>query len=106
LSAKPGAVVDDGQAHGAQFAVSARAVVISSHLAVGPVGHRVQRVLHQVVDDLAQLGGVAQDARQVGLPAGPPAAAVVQRLAVQRQHLGAPAAFRSSGFSCAAGRRA
>ena len=60
---KTGAIVDDRQAHRQQFAVlAARDAGAQLHLAVRPIAHGVEPVLHQVVDDLAQLGGVAQDA--------------------------------------------
>ena len=39
-----------------------RASVRSTHAAVAAVGHRVERVLHEVVDHLAQLRRVADDA--------------------------------------------
>ncbi len=50
------------------------------------VGHRVERVLHQVVDHLAQLAGVTLDQRQSGLrfEVQPPC---LLRAGIQRQHL-------------------
>jgi hypothetical protein len=43
---------------------------LSSTRPSGAFGDGVQRVLHQVVDDLAQLRGVAQDGRQAGCQPG------------------------------------
>ena len=56
------------------------------HAGARTVEHGVERVLHQVVDDLAQLRRIAHDARQAGLGAGLQQA-TVGGLAVQRQHL-------------------
>ena len=56
-------------------------------MAVAAVLHRVERILHQVVDHLAQLGRVAADQRRCRIELGAQSATLLV-LGVKRQHVG------------------
>mmetsp|Transcript_53686 Transcript_53686/g.126315 ORF Transcript_53686/g.126315 Transcript_53686/m.126315 type:complete len:732 (-) Transcript_53686:1050-3245(-) len=87
LLGKTVAVVEDVQPHGARLAgVGQRQRGAHDDAAIGAVLHRVERVLHEVVDDLAQLAGVALDAGQVGPQVGDQSP-VLLRLGIEAQDL-------------------
>ena len=82
-----GAIVHHLEANGTRLAViRSGGLGRDDGQAVRKIGHRVERVLHQVVDDLAQLAGVAGQQRQLRREFGTqPAAFLLGR--VQAQHL-------------------